>query len=195
MVWLTLGNKERVCSFWRKIVLFSAAWAPGKVLSHLQGGVPTHRSEGPTNCWHQAAPAPLVTPGSDPSFIRKRVRGRAPSPEQWVTWSRPPAPRPGIVAGAERPPAPQPQPLPPRSALLAVASRHPSFPGVPRPLARDCGRPSQIRLGGRRRPRPCLPGFFFLVTPLRGALAPPTRAGLGGKCKVLTAAWMLVEWA
>lgn len=195
MVWLTLGNKERVFVLEEDSVILRSL-GPGESAESPAGGVvPTHRSEGPTNCWHQAAPAPLVTPGSDPSFLRKRVRGRAPSPEQWVTWSRPPAPRPGIVAGAERPPAPQPQPLPPRSALLAVASRHPSFPGVPRPLARDCGRPSQIRLGGRRRPRPCLPGFFFLVTPLRGALAPPTRAGLGGKCKVLTAAWMLVEWA
>lgn len=149
--WGSPRGTRRECSCWRRIASFSAARAAGReVPSHLQGRRPAHTHLG--RAPKLLAPGGLFPPGH-PRFCSllpppKGCGAQLCPQSRGVTWSRAPAPRPGMAAGAERPPAPQPQPPPPRPARLAVASGYPSFPGVPRPLAPDGGRPSQIRLGG-----------------------------------------------
>lgn len=154
---------------------------PGESAESPAGRVPTQTLERATDCGHQEASFLLGTLGCDPSFLCPKGAGAQLSPlSGGVTLSRPAAPRPHTRAGAGR--LPQQQPPPPllllHSETWTGASGHPSFPGVPCPLAPCTPRPPRSA-EGPRWPQPRLPGFVFLVLSLRRRLAPPIGRDLG----------------
>lgn len=150
------------------------------------------QTAGPRRPLSPWAPQVLLSPSS-----AKGLRGPALSPEPRGYLEPGPSPASGhgsrsraATSAATAATAPAPSAA---GSCIRVIPPSPGFPVPSPPTVAPLPDPPW-GVGGSHAH--VLPGCcFFLVTRRRGSLAPPTGAGLGGNCKVLAAAWMLVKWA